>query len=386
MRTRAALFVLGCAVGATACAAREGSFSPAPIVIERSLVWVDPILVDDPAVAGLRRVMGAMSGHVRAGALFAAWFRRFATTAHSERAFPAQLVDEIAASRGADPAGWDLDAVGFKTTGIHNRIDLGRGVDCGELRVSMSSTVPHIQPLHLIFNFRQVPGAGDIDEPGRVHCRATARRYASLSGLDDASFRREARRLLDEHLVPERFIIAESVENTVSPWEWRQWVLVPNANPETREALPFVLDNPPLFQQVDVETLNTLGPLRERFLTFLSSNAAALDARTLLIPEEFRARSARVTQGVPRTPLSLDGLAPSLTERFPALRQQIEIVGCAACHTADAEFVQTRIDRTFSPFYEKELRARAALLADLAAGRFRSAPFGPLQASPVLPP
>jgi hypothetical protein len=163
-------------------------------------------------------------------------------------------------------------------------------------------------------------------------------------------------------------------------------VLVPNTNPETREALPFVLDNPPLFQQVDVETLNTPGPLRDRFLTFLSSNAAALDARTLLIPEEFRARSARVTQGVPRTPLSLDGLPPSLTERFPALRQQIEIVGCAACHTADAEFVQTRMDRTFSPFYEKELRARAALLADLAAGRFRSAPFGPLQASPVLPP
>ena len=70
---------------------------------------------------------------------------------------------------------------------------------------------------------------------------------------------------------------------------------------------------------------------------------------------------------------------------FPDLRGNIEIVGCPACHSADAEFVQTRPDRTFSPFYDKELDARAAHLLTAHAGEGADVPFGPLQEAPVLP-
>ncbi|MBS1153173.1 MAG: hypothetical protein H6Q89_4871, partial [Myxococcaceae bacterium] len=90
--------------------------------------------------------------------------------------------------------------------------------------------------------------------------------------------------------------------------------------------------------------------------------------------------------GVVRTPLSLAGLDPQVAAQFPQLRKQIELVGCAVCHTADADFVQTRADRTVSKFYEKELLARERHLEQQARGERPKAPFGPLQTSPVLPP
>jgi len=111
------------------------------------------------------------------------------------------------------------------------------------------------------------------------------------------------------------------------------------------------------------------------------SSYPQLDARTIELPERFRPQSIRVNQGVPRAPLDLPA-----NPAFPNLRKNVELVGCAACHTTDAEFVQTRTDRSVSPFYDKELRARAEHLARLARGEAPRAPFGPLQSAPLLPP
>ena len=63
-------------------------------------------------------------------------------------------------------------------------------------------------------------------------------------------------------------------------------------------------------------------------------------------------------------------------------------MGCAGCHTADAEFVQTTEDRTFSDFYDSELEARALHLESMVVDPFDApaVPFGPLQADPVLHP
>ena len=56
------------------------------------------------------------------------------------------------------------------------------------------------------------------------------------------------------------------------------------------------------------------------------------------------------------------------------------MIGCPRCHTDDADFVQTGIDRRPSPFYDRELDARAARLDELAGDGWPSpAPFGPLQ-------
>jgi hypothetical protein len=358
----------------------EGEPWDGTVVRERSLVWTHADLVDDADVVSLRRALtpAAQALDTTPGALLDAWLRKFATTAHSERAGPAQLADALRDSLGDDPSAWDLDDVPFKVTGVHNRVDLKgtneRGPHCGQLRVSLASQDPVFRPFHALFLFAQPATSGDVDGDD-VHCRATSLAWARLSDLAHDDFVSEARAMLDAAFVPERFLMVESVELTVSPWEWRQWI-----------ARDGSMENPPLFQQVDAARLNEPGPAREDFLTFVEANAAALAARTLLLPERFRAPSVRVTQGVPWAPLDLTGVSSALLAERPTLRGNIEIVGCAACHTADAEFVQTREDRTFSPFYDKELTARAVLLDDLVHRVPRVVPFGPLQSDPVLHP
>lgn len=320
---------------------------------ERSLVWIDPAIVDDPSVVGLARVMSAISADAHGGTMLRDWFNAFATTAHSERLGPALLIEELESNLGADPSTWDLDSLPFVVTAVHNRIDLGpRDGDCGELRVSLASTHPIYAPLHLIFLFRQ-PGSD---------CLATARRWADLSTLDGDALVTAAMDLLDEGLTADNFLLAETVELTVSPWEWRQWRWSDPTAPPT---------NPPLFQTVDVARLNQPGPLRTDFLAFVDANSEALLRRDLKIPTQFRARSARVPPGVARERLDLPN---------PELAAAIEIVGCPACHTTDAEFVQTSPQRVFSDFYDRELDARADFLSELAAGLDPGfVPFGPLQ-------
>ena len=345
----------------------------------RSLTWTDAELLDDPRAIGLGRALRTIASDDHGGRLLDAWFRRFGTTPHSERLGPQRLLDDLTSG---DPTSWDLDALPFRVTGVHARLDLADGTHCGQLRVSMASTDPLHQPFHLIFLYQQRPLPEDLRPDGSAHCAATALRFARLSEVDEAAFRAEARRILDETITREGFLVAESVELLISPWEWRQWFREENPDPATRDALPEVLENRPLFQTVDIPRLNAPGVDRERFLAWAEENAAAIDARAIEIPEMFRARSARVNDGVPWIPLDLGDAAPA----YPDARRQLEIVGCPACHATDAEFVQTLPDRTFSPFYDKELDARAALLAAVAEGATFEVPHGPLQESPVLPP
>lgn len=353
---------------------------PPPATVEQSLAWVQPALLDDPSVAGLDRVMRAFAGGAHGGTLLEDWFDAFATTAHSQRYGPSLLADSWRAEYGMDASQWDLDALPFKVTGVHNRLDLmsrereGDGGHCGELRVSMASTDPSQQPLHVIFLFRQPAGEGDADEDG-VHCRATSRRWAELAPLDETAFLDAARAILDEGLVAENAILAESVEQTVTPWEWRQWEITGGGAPS----------NPPLFQAVDVERLNDPGATRDAFLAFVEENAAALDARTMEIPSQYRSASQRLADGVPREVLDLTGVDAGVLAAYPDLRKNVEIVGCPVCHTADAPFVQTTPNRTFSEFYTKELEARRVVLDAIAAGESPAIPFGPLQPDPVLP-
>lgn len=340
------------------------------VAIDRSLTWSDATLLDDPSTAGLARLMRTVSDEP--GPMLAAWFDRFATTAHSERAGPQRLLADFAAAHGSDPRRWDLDQLPFRVTGVHNRIDLADGTHCGELRVSLASIDPIHQPFHLIFLYRQPATEDDRAPDDTAHCTATSLRWARLSALEPAAFRSAARAWLDEALRFDRLLVIESLDFLISPWEWRQWFLEGGA-----------LENRPLFQTVDTPRLNTDGPDRAAFLAWVEDNAALLDARRMPIPEQFRSPSARVNDGVPWIPLRLDGLDPSIASAYPTLRQEIEMVGCPACHATDADFVQTLPDRSFSPFYTKELDARAVRLIELGAPR---PPFGPLQTSPILPP
>ena len=89
---------------------------------------------------------------------------------------------------------------------------------------------------------------------------------------------------------------------------------------------------------------------------------------------------------VPWRPLQLD-LDDALVAALAQLRQHVEMIGYAAYHTADADFVQTREDRTVSHFYDVELRARRDRLQALVTNQpMVTPPFGPLQTVFVLPP
>ena len=363
-----------------ACAAPH---KPA-VDIHKSIFFNDDALLDDTSAVSLARLMATVAPDNHGGRLFAAWFRRFATTAHSERAIPAQWVNDISQAQGDDPSLWDMSTIPFKVTGIHNRIDLADfrgGAHCGELRVSLSSTHPLYQPFHLLLVFRQPLLDGDRDGK-TLTCEATAKQWATLSALTGTAWDSARRALLAERLVRGNWVMIESVEFTIAPWEWRQWIPVPDAS----GALPFVLDNQPLFQAVAIDAINADESLREDFITFVNANAAALDQRQVLFPERFRLPSIHVTQGVVRTPLDISSARSAVLKAHPQLRQNIEVTGCAVCHTADAEFIQTKSDRTISAFYEKELPARVSFLQNLAVGIHPQPPYGPLQEKPLLPP
>lgn len=358
---------------------RVHDFGPVlpPVVREHSLVWTQPSLVEGPAACGLACVMATVATPQAGGTMLQTWFERFATTGHSQRFGPTDLLDAYAMQLGPEPATWDLDVLPFVVTAIHNRIDLARDGHCGELRISVASIDPQFRPLHLIFLFQQPAQPDDLSPMGRSHCVATARRWAELSRMSPQDMETQVLAMVEVGIVQPRFIAAETLEFITSPWEWRQWFPV--------DAEPGVLENAPLFQTVDTPAVNQPGPLREAFLAFVQENADALDRRTMALPEEFRNDSARVNQGVPWVPVDLGGIEE--TEQLPNLRGNLEIAGCPACHTADAEFVQTLPDRTFSPFYDAELDARAIHLDARAHGEVTEPTrFGPLQDDPVLPP
>jgi hypothetical protein len=361
----------------------RGAPPPASVARERSLAWLDGALLDEPGLVSMARVLAAIAsaggasggaggsgtGTAGAGRLLERWFQAFAAGPGAGRAAFAQLLAELAAAQGPDPAAWDLAALPFRATGVHNRVDLARGRDCGELRASFASTHATFAPVHLIFLFRQVPAPDDVTPDGAIHCRGTARRWAGLTALDPAAFRAAARELLERGLAGDRFVMAESVELTISPWQWRQWV------PDGAGGLA----NPPLFQTLDVPRVNAPGPTRDAFLAQVAEHAPQIDARAWEVPAAFRAPIAEVP---PNAVAPLVDLAPlaGVLAAYPALPRSLGMIGCPRCHTDDADFIQTGADRRPSPFYDKELDARARRLEAYAAGAWPPPPpFGPLQ-------
>ncbi|MDQ3368175.1 MAG: hypothetical protein M3680_22350, partial [Myxococcota bacterium] len=98
---------------------------------------------------------------------------------------------------------------------------------------------------------------------------------------------------------------------------------------------------------------------------------------TWLVPAQFRASVVEVAPSA-RAPLAdLAKLGEPLATTLP---RALGLIGCPRCHTDDADFLQTSAARQPSPFYDKELTARAARLDALGRGDWPAAPpFGPLQ-------
>jgi hypothetical protein len=293
---------------------------------DRALAWFDPALLDDPGVVSFAGVMAAISDDNHGGALLQRWFTAFASGPGAGRATFAQFLDEIETTQGNDPTAWNLAAVPMKVTGVHNRHDLGRGADCGELRVSIASTHPTFAPIHFIFLFRNPVLDDDATPDGAVHCRGSARRWAHLASLDTAAWHAAARELVATSFTRERFLLAESVELSISPWQWRQW------QPDGTGGLA----NPPLFQTIDVARVNAAGPTRDAFLADVSANLAAITARlgdAAAVPQRRREVSRAQAPLVDLTP-------PRRTELPRTLGMTV-----ARCHTDDADFLQTGFDR-----------------------------------------
>ncbi len=336
---------------------------------DRALAWFDASVLDDPGAVSFAAVMAAIAEDGHGGALLDRWFRAFAAGPGAGRATFAQFVDDVAVAQGADPSTWDLAALPFRVTGVHLRHDLGRGADCGELRVSIASTHPTFAPVHLIFLFRQPAADDDATPDGFVHCRGAARRWARLGELDEAAWRAEARVILADGVTGARFALAESVELSLSPWQWRQWV------PDGAGGLA----NPPLFQTVDVGRVNAPGPTRDAFLAEIAATPALVAMQAWPVPVRFRAAMAEVQPNVKAALVDLSPLT-AVVSAYPDLPRTIGMIGCPRCHTDSADFVHTGVDRRPGPFYDRELDARATRLDALNAGDWpASPPFGPLQ-------
>ncbi|HUS30373.1 MAG TPA: hypothetical protein VMZ53_17815 [Kofleriaceae bacterium] len=355
----------------------RGAVPPAP-TRERSATWFDATLLDDATFVSFARVMSIIAGDGNGGALLERWFETFAAGPGAGRATFAQFLDGVRVEQGVDPRGWDLAKLPFKVTGVHNRIDLARGDvpgaaarDCGELRVSIASTHPTLAPLHLLFIFRQLPQADDATPDGAIHCRGTARRWAALAGLSPSEFASTARAWLDAAMTRENFALAESVELTISPWQWRQWVPTVGADGAVS------LANPPLFQTIDVARVNTPGAIRDAFLVDVAQHRDEILARTWAVPAAFRPRVAEVQPTEKAALVDLSGVDAATGDQ---VAEALGAIGCPRCHTDNADFVQTSVGRVPSPFYDKELDARTARINALAQGRaVTPAPFGPLQ-------
>ena len=341
--------------------ARGGKLSP--VDRDRSLAWFAPEVLD--GTISFAQLLGAISSNGNGGVLLDRWFRAFAAGPGAGRATFAQFLDEVTATQGADPAQWNLNALPFKVTGVHNRVDLANAESCGELRVSVASTHPTFAPVHFIFLFRQVPRVDDVTPDFIVHCRGTMRAWSRLTSLGDERFRAEAKQMLEFGITRERFVMAESVELSISPWQWRQWQLDASDTPT----------NPPLFQTIDVARVNAPGPTRDAFLAAVAANADDIAARRWAVPATFRSSVAEVQ------PNSKAPLVDLGTLEVPAsLPRALGMIGCPRCHTDNADFIQTGADRKPSPFYDKELDARAARLDHLNSGFPETTPpFGPLQ-------
>jgi hypothetical protein len=336
-----------------------------PVARDRSLAWFDGALLDDTSAISFAKVMAAVSPDGRGGVVFEKLFRAFAAGPGAGRATFAQFLDGVVAAQGSDAAQWNLDALPFKVTGVHDRVDLASGEHCGELRVSIASTHATFSPVHFIFLFRQPPRADDVTPDGVVHCRGTARAWSRLTALDEPAFRAAAKQMLTAGIVRDRFLLAESVELSLSPWQWRQWALDAGGT----------FTNPPLFQTIDIARVNAPGPTRDAFLAAVTANAPAIAARTWSVPPMFRSAVAEVQ---PNSKAPLADLAPLSVS--PDLPRALGMIGCPRCHTDDADFIQTGVDRKPSPFYDQELDARAARLDALGRGEAPPAPpFGPLQ-------
>jgi hypothetical protein len=354
----------------------DAGYTPVTVKYDHSLFWNDGGVQDGPGGLSFAQLMAIAAGSGNGGPLLNQWFYAFRNNGVSERDQSAQTLLQYFGS--ADPSTWDLTQLPFRVTGVHNRIDkasYAAGGNCGELRASVASTDVTLTPFHMLFIFNQPAGPGDTEPDGSVSCVATARRWAAMSLLDGDPLQVAMQQAFTAGFTHDRFALIETVEQAPSPWQWRQWT----QQMDPSGVLPFILDNPPMFQQPD---LTMSGAALDGFLTWVYANAAELDARKVLIPPMYCGKVAQMTQGQPLATLPIDG-----GTQYPHLRQNIEIVGCPACHTADAQqFVQTSAERVPSAFYVKELKARATNLESLARGEKPVVPFGPLQANPTLPP
>jgi hypothetical protein len=84
MRWLSILMVWAACGGDSPSGDSDGGVVEVPMIDrERSLVWIDSAIVDDPSLVGLSRVMSAVGADAHGGTHLRDWFVAFSTTAHS---------------------------------------------------------------------------------------------------------------------------------------------------------------------------------------------------------------------------------------------------------------------------------------------------------------
>lgn len=244
------------------------------------------------------------------------------------------------------------------TTALINRLDLASAGNCGEARLSFAMTSAYTngnQRMTLIVEIK-VPDDGN-------GCKTVAQRWAELSLIDDVAQRRtQLIALYTELLKPAnlgQIRTNEFVNLTgIEPWELREFHI---------RATDGLLDMVPVAQTVDPKQLGSTA-----LLSWLGSNAAALQAGTAIIPAQYLAGSS--TEDGARLSLTKATTDPTVL----GTEKSVNGLACAGCHLTETkspfvhigERLANKVGTDYRPvgraviddFLQKELVKRTAVL------------------------
>jgi hypothetical protein len=335
---------------------------------ERSLLVRDPEIVDDPAfnlLAVLTQLAPAGQVDAFADSLLSqvgAGKQVASGAATKPRQGFAQLYQQTLGGGTAQIA--QRFANLMVTTALVNRLDLATVKDCGEARITFAMTSAYTngdQRMTMIVELK-VPDDGQS-------CKTVAQRWSELSGIDDVAQRRSKLIALYTDLLKPQNLgqirTNEFVNRTgVEPWELREFHIRPADG---------LLDLAPVAQTVDPTQLSNPA-----LLSWMQTNAAAIQAGTAIVPAQFLAGSSTENGGR----LSL---APVTSDAsILALEKPVNQLACAGCHLTETkspfvhigERLASGSNGSFLPtgraviddFLQKELPKRAAVMTNALLG------------------
>jgi hypothetical protein len=317
-----------------------------------------PSVVDNAAFA-FPTVMGQIAGGKDAAVFVDAWLSQLGanlTVGDKQAAARPKAAAYLQAVPRLPDGRLDLNALGFQTTSLSNRIDLAGPSDCGEARITYAlggGLTDRRHRMTVIVELKQ-PDDG-------ARCATVASRWIALGRLDGDALTAAVQAIYAPLLSPQHLGQVRTNEFLVGPddgslvaWELREWRL------GTDGALHLALSK----QAVDGSVSSTAP-----FIDWLAQNNTAVLAQQVTIPDAFLA----VTSSEDGSRIPFDATV-SVSD---ALANSLNRMACAGCHTTEFNTAFAHVAERFggsgraqiSEFLRGELPHRGQHLFQVGLGR-----------------